>query len=187
MSRFGRNSERALKELVCGAWCLVFTTVCAFADRAWAQDYWIGDLNVVMARGSFNGKYPVCGDRFVSTGASVVFDSWSRSRALVTNLCFSVWLPAVTDTADAQPSDLQAYVEYQDASGFFLRTPAHFAGRDGNNFRYFIDLRDFDPVQYGRSSNGNTLTELNIGLAVTAPGKGFYRLRDASQLKFTAE
>jgi hypothetical protein len=71
------------------------------------------------------------------------YDTWVRSQATVTNLCFQVYQPGITDTQDPNLwQDLDVELQLQGTS-----IPVDFDRFVGNNARYKISWRDLDPLR----------------------------------------
>lgn len=96
----------------------------------------------------------------VAFGQTVSFGTWARQRAAVTDLCFEVWEPGVTDHDNAALwQQLDARVEVRFAGADVASTSyVAFVERVGHNARYAIDLRAFDPFIWGRCLDGVPLT-----------------------------
>jgi len=71
------------------------------------------------------------------------YDTWVRERAVVTNLCFEVYQPGITDVQDPTLwQDLDVELQLDGKS-----IPVAFDRYDGNNARYKISWRDLDPLR----------------------------------------
>jgi len=108
---------------------------------------WVGDAVATISRAASRrceGAAPF--------GSRVTFGSWARQRAAITDLCFSAWEPGVTEVDNPdlwRVMDAQAHYRF-DPTQPFSTTSVGLAGRDGHNARYALDLRAFDPFQWGR-------------------------------------
>lgn len=115
-----------------------------YAFDVLAPPTWAGDLSKLLTRSSSApcaGAVPVDGD--------VLFDSWARTRAVRTELCFDVWEPGVTDEDDPllwQKLDVQA--RFRVGDGVVEASYVPYVGRAGNNARYAFDLRALDPLAW---------------------------------------
>jgi hypothetical protein len=86
----------------------------------------------------------------------VTYSAWDRERAALTNLCFEVYIPHLTDRPDGDPADLDVWVQAP------FKFPARYIKRHGNNWVYAVSLKDLDPLSRGISASGNTLTEIAL-------------------------
>lgn len=136
---------------------------CNAYDSDFGRDYhfpvvdqhveWMGDVAASLSRGGSRR----C-DGATAVGEQVVFDSWARQRAAITDLCFSVYEPQLTDDGASWADgsiwqDLDVRVHHRFGStGPFATEFVSLAGRVGNNAQYALDLRAFDPFQWGRCS-----------------------------------
>jgi hypothetical protein len=102
----------------------------------------------------------------VSFGSRIMFGSWARQRATITDLCFSAWEPGVTDVDNPElwrQLDVQVHHRF-DPSQPFSTDYVGVVDRVGHNARYALDLRRFDPFQWGRCAGAVPVTR------VAAPG-----------------
>ena len=123
---------------------------------------WMGNAAAVISRGASSR----C-EGAVAFGGTLAFGSWARQRAAVTDLCFEVYEPGVTDWDNPdlwRQLDAQVEVRFGDRAPQTAYIP--FVGRVGNNARYAIDLRAFDPFQWGRCLNGVPVREATEGQTV---------------------
>ncbi|MDP2345671.1 MAG: DUF6209 family protein [Deltaproteobacteria bacterium] len=145
---------------------------------------WLGNAAASLSRGG-NGR---C-DGAVAFGSRLVFGTWARQRAAITDLCFEAYEPGVTDFANPElwrQLDVQAHHRFDPAQPFATDYVA-FADRQGNNARYALDLRAFDPFQWGRcpgsipttttTDNGSAHIQATLELYFTVNGA---ELRPAS-------
>ncbi len=89
-------------------------------------------------------------DGGVDAGGVVAFGTWARQRAAITNLCFRVWSPGVTDRDDPTVwQKLDATLRWRPrGSTAPLRTVhAWFDRRVGNDARFTVGVRGLDPFQ----------------------------------------
>ncbi len=116
---------------------------------------WMGNVSALLARGADRR----CAGA-VAFGSKVSFGSWARQRAAMTDLCFEVYEPGVTDFDNAdlwQQLDVQAHHRL-DPSKPFETDYVSFVDRTGNNARYAFDLRPFDPFTWGKCWTAVPLT-----------------------------
>jgi hypothetical protein len=119
---------------------------------------WMGNVTATISRGA-SGR---C-DGAVAFGNTLAFGTWARQRAAVTDLCFEVYEPGVTDFDNAdvwQQLDAQVDVRFTGADDVSTSYVA-FVRRVGNNAQYAIDLRAFDPFIWGRCSDGLPLSTVD--------------------------
>ena len=143
---------------------------CNAYDSAFGDNYhfvvgdeapqWLGNVAAVTSRASSSrceGAVAVTGD--------VRYDSGTRQRPVVTDLCFEVYEPGVTDFDNAdlwQQLDVQAHHRF-DPAGPFSTSYVSFAHRVGNNAQYAVDLRALDPFAWGRCLGDIPLTTTSVG------------------------
>jgi hypothetical protein len=120
------------------------------ADDVRAPD-WLGDVTATVSRASSRR----CGEPRPWRD-DLAYGTWARQRAAITDLCFDVWEPGVTDFDNpALWQQLDARVELRFAGATTASTSyATFVERVGNNARYAVDLRAFDPFLWGRCVDG---------------------------------
>jgi hypothetical protein len=105
---------------------------------------WIGNGDVLLTRDTSGD---ICGGASISSGFS--FDTWTRQRAALTNLCFEVYQPGMTDHDDPQlwqKLDTELHWRYYGQTAW-TTTPVSFDRRTGNNARYAFGLRAIDPFR----------------------------------------
>ncbi len=142
-----------------------------------ASDPWVGSFSFQSSRDT---SVSVCAPAGQGVQAgTITYDSWSRTRAALTNLCFEVYSPGITDQTDSNPASLNVFVN---APNEF---PARFVRKNGSNFVYLLDLRSFDPVLHGVSSSGNTQTTLTLDVFLHALPGGGYVQSGAVTVRFT--
>jgi hypothetical protein len=104
---------------------------------------WVGSPTALVTRASGHpceGGAPLQG--------SLRFDTWARTRAVLTNVCFQVWKQGVTDRDNPNLwRELDVQVRYRYDDGPFQTTHVSFVDRAGNNARYAMDLRAMDPMR----------------------------------------
>lgn len=112
---------------------------------------WMGNVTAVISRGGSHR----C-DGATGFGSTLAFGTWARQRAAITDLCFEVYEPGMTDHDNPdlwRQLDVQVEARYSGASqATTMYLP--FVDRVGNNARYAVDLRAFDPFIWGRCLNG---------------------------------
>lgn len=143
------------------------------SDHARAPD-WMGNVVATISRaaaGRCDGAVPF--------GNTLSFGTWARQRAAVTDLCFEVWEPGVTDFDNADLwRQLDARVEVRFAGATTATTSyVSLAGRTGHNARYAVDLRAFDPFIWGRCLDGVPLS--------TVEENGMAMLQATAELSIT--
>jgi hypothetical protein len=76
------------------------------------------------------------------------YDTWARERAVVTNLCFQVYQPGITDVQDPTLwQDLDVELQLQVSPTTWTNIPVDFDSYVGNNARYKSSWRDLDPLR----------------------------------------
>ena len=125
----------------CHEWDSNFGANYAF-DAATAPQ-WLGLAGNLITRDASDG----CDGAGAAT-TGFAFDTWARQRAAVSNLCFQVYQPGVTDT-DVNPwQALDAQLHYRLAGQTAWTTqPIAFDRRAGNNSRYALSWRALDPFR----------------------------------------
>lgn len=104
---------------------------------------WIGNGNTVFDRDS---SHKCGGGADVMSGFT--FDTWTRQRAAITNTCFEVYQPGLTDHDDPdlwQKLDVEIHV--QTDPNTWQVYPVDFESRQGNNARYAFSWRNVDPFR----------------------------------------
>lgn len=151
-----RNSDRA----GCVAWDSDYGRnyrypVVAAPDRRGPQ--WVGNDTATISRAASRR----C-EGAVPFGSRLAFGSWARQRAAITDLCFEAWEPGVTDVDNDEVwRQLDAQVHYRfDPNLPFSTAYVSLVGRSGNNARYALDLRAFDPFQWGRCAGAVPTTRV---------------------------
>lgn len=126
---------------------------CQAWDSNYGQNYrfdlllppqWVGGATVRISRDTSD---PCAGP---DAAAGFDFDTWARQRAAITNLCFRVWSPGVTDRDDPELwRKLDATLRWRPrGSTQPLRSVyATVDARIGNDARYRVDLRGLDPFR----------------------------------------
>lgn len=116
---------------------------------------WMGNVAVSLSRGGSRR----C-DGAVAFGSQVSYGSWARQRAAITDLCFEVYEPGLTDDDGTwargdlwQKLDVTVHHRFGN-SGAFATDYVAVANHTGNNAQYAVDLRAFDPFVWGKCLNG---------------------------------
>ncbi len=106
---------------------------------------WIGNGTTLFSRDT-SVKCNPPGAAPITSGFS--FDTWTRQRAAITNTCFEVYQPGLTDVDDPdlwQKLDVEIHV--QTAPQTWTTFPVNFESRQGNNARYAFSMRQVDPFR----------------------------------------
>ncbi|MDB4959478.1 MAG: hypothetical protein JWO36_7047 [Myxococcales bacterium] len=105
---------------------------------------WVGNASSLMTRDTSGD---VCGGAGASSGFS--FDTWTRQRAAITNLCFEVYQPGMTDHDDPllwQKLDTSIHWRGAGQTAWQIQ-PVDFDRRTGNNARFAQSWRELDPFR----------------------------------------
>lgn len=117
-----------------------------YAFDALVPPQWIGEARALITRG---GSDPCEGGASASTGFA--FDTWARQRAAISNVCFEVYEPGLTDRDDPdlwQKLDVQLHWRaVGQLAGPWQVQPVALDRRVGNNARYRFGLRELDPLR----------------------------------------
>ena len=153
-----------------------FTVSDRDVDDARAPD-WMGNVTATLSRGGSRR----C-DGALAFGSSLAFGTWARQRAALTDLCFEVYEPGVTNVENPKlwrELDAQVEVRFGSAPPQTMHVP--FVDRVGNNARYAVDLRAFDPFMWGRCTeglvtetvveNGNAMVQATASVVVRVNGR----------------
>ena len=106
---------------------------------------WVGNAGNLLTRDESD---PCAGATPASSG--MTFDTWARQRATVTNLCFEVYQPGLTDHDDPnlwQNLDVSIHWWGDGSTTPATVTPVSFDRRVGNNARYAFSWRQIDPFR----------------------------------------
>ena len=104
---------------------------------------WVGNGDVLITR---DDSGDICGGGSIASGFS--FDTWARQRATLTNLCFEVYQPGMTDHDDPDLwQKLDTELHWRVDNGPWNVTPVSFDRRTGNNARYAFSWRQIDPFR----------------------------------------
>lgn len=105
---------------------------------------WIGNAQNLITRDTSDP----C-DGGAALPATFNFDTWGRQRAAISNLCFQVYEPGMTDHDDPdlwQKLDVSVVWRYVGQTAW-TTTPVSFDRRVGNNARYAFNWRALDPFR----------------------------------------
>lgn len=108
---------------------------------------WVGNGNWVISRATCTGG-PCDADR---TALTTAFDygTWARQRAAIRSIYFEVWKEGVTDRDNPdlwRQLDVQVLSRPAGSTQPWRSQYVRLDGRTGNNARYGLLLRDFDPL-----------------------------------------
>lgn len=124
---------------------------------------WMGNTAVCIHRDP-NGR-PTAGDRFT-------FDTWARQRASTAQFQFDVWAEGTTDRDNPdlwRELDVQVHYRYGD-QGEYKTDYINFDRRNGNDARYSLELRKFDP--WSRDTNsGHPSSDIPISEVKNEQGR----------------
>lgn len=142
---------------------------------------WVGNAAFVVARSTCSGG-PCDYDRR-NLEAGVPYDTWARQRAAIRSIYVDVWEPGVTDRDNPDLwKQIDAQVHYRwSGEETFQTAYVDFSKRVGNDARYELALRPFDPM------TGNVITDPETQCPqgdVTLDPSGFYA-RTTLELYFT--
>ncbi len=105
---------------------------------------WMGNAVVKISRAGGDA----C-DGGTALGDGFTYDSWGRTRAVLGNVCFSVWKQGVTDRDDPdlwRKLDVRVHHRFG-SDGDFISDYVPFASRTGNDARFAWDVRALDPFR----------------------------------------
>jgi hypothetical protein len=116
---------------------------------------WVGNASTLTTRDTSGD---ICGG--TAANQSFAFDTWTRQRAAITNLCFEVYQPGMTDHDDPLLwQKLDVALHWREASSLEWHTqPVNFDRRVGNNARYAFNWRDVDPFRSYHCPTGTVTT-----------------------------
>jgi len=126
----------------CQAWDSNFGANYTF--DAMVPPQFIGNIGTLLVRDA-----PDPCDGRASARSGFAFDTLARQRDGITNLCFEVYQPGMTDRDDPDLwQKLDVEIAWRVAGQLaFQRTYVNFDRRVGNNARYKISWRDLDPFR----------------------------------------
>ncbi len=116
---------------------------------------WIGNADTLLTRDTSGD---ICGGAPAASGFS--FDTWTRQQAAITNLCFEVYQPGMTDHDDPDLWEkLDVSLHWRaDGDTAWQVTPVDFDRRTGNNARYAQSWRPLDPFRPYHCPDGTVTT-----------------------------
>lgn len=125
---------------------------------------WMGNTAVSIHREP-SGR-PTPADRFT-------FDTWARQRASTTQFQFDVWAQGTTDRDNPDLwRDLDVQVHYRyGGQGEYKTDYVNFDRRNGNDARYSLELRKFDPWSKDGISTSNPPSDIPITEVKNAQGR----------------
>lgn len=106
---------------------------------------WVGGATALTTRDTSSPCDPG-----VDISNGFTFGTWTRERAAITNICFKVWSPGVTDRDDAnvwQKLDATLRYRVRGTSDPLTSVYALFDRRLGNDARFAVSLRPLDPFR----------------------------------------
>jgi hypothetical protein len=115
-----------------------------YAFDAATPPQWVGNLSTLTARDTSGD---ICGGTAAPQPFS--FDTWTRQRAAITNLCFQVYEPGMTDHDDPDLwQKLDVSLRWRLAGQIDWQSRAvNFDRRVGNDARYALSWRELDPFR----------------------------------------
>lgn len=140
------------------------TSGCHYWDSNYGNNYvfdaatppqWIGNASTLTSRDTTYN----CGG--TPANQSFTFDTWTRQRAAITNLCFEVYQPGLTDRDDPELwRKLDVSLRWREAGQLnWQTTPVNFDRRVGNNARYAFNWRTVDPFRSYHCPAGTVTTD----------------------------
>lgn len=105
---------------------------------------WVGNMSTLTTRDTSGD---ICGGAPAQQGFS--FDTYTRQRAAITNLCFQVYQPGMTDHDDPdlwQKLDVSLHWRLAGQNTWQSRA-VNFDRRVGNDARYAVNWRELDPFR----------------------------------------
>ncbi|HEX5063769.1 MAG TPA: DUF6209 family protein [Kofleriaceae bacterium] len=127
---------------------------CHYWDSNYGNNYvfdaatppqWVGNMSSLMTRDTSGD---ICGGTPAQQGFA--FDTWTRERAAITNLCFQVYQPGMTDHDDPdlwQKLDVSVRWHGEGQPAVWQSRSINFDRRVGNDARYAMSWRDLDPFR----------------------------------------
>lgn len=124
---------------------------------------WMGGTSVTITRES--SEQPKLAESFA-------FDTWARQRAGTTRFSFEVWAPGVTDRENPDLwRQLEVEVHYRyGAQGAYKTDYVNNDARSGNNARYSLELRKYDPWSQDNVSTLNARAGIPVAEVKDATG-----------------
>ncbi len=107
---------------------------------------WVGNARVNISRSAA----ALCSSDAPVYASPFTYDSWARTRAAYAGFCFEVWQEGITDRPNPNLwQDLDVQVHYRFAGQQdFTRAYVDLFDQVGNNARYGLNLRTFDPFGF---------------------------------------
>lgn len=133
---------------------------------------WLGNAASVVSRQTCDNGGACDSDR-KALESGVSYDTWARQRAAIRSIFFDVWEPGVTDFDNAnlwQQLDAQVHYRWSGQTSFQSQY-VNFSRRVGNDARYELALRPFDPM------HGNVISDPETQCPegeLTPSADGFY-------------
>ncbi|MEJ7598836.1 MAG: DUF6209 family protein [Kofleriaceae bacterium] len=115
-----------------------------YTFTAMVPPQWVGETQNRFTRDTSD----VCAGG-ASASSGFLFDTWTRERAAITNLCFQIYEPGLTDRDDPDLwQKLDVSVRWRLAGEIAWQTrPVAFERRLGNNAQYRVSWRELDPLR----------------------------------------
>lgn len=107
---------------------------------------WVGNYTKKTSRAS---SHPCDDGATLESGFG--YDTWSRTRAISSDLCLELWQQGVTDQDNPSAQDYQVELRYRfEGQAQWQSAPLRYLDRVGNNARYTVSMRAADPFpMYG--------------------------------------
>jgi hypothetical protein len=136
---------------------------------------WMGNTSTLIDRATCGTSGGPCYADAQPASAGFTFDTWARVRAEITEVFFDVWKQGVTDFPNPnlwQQLDVEMHSRVG-AVGPYATSYVSFAEYVGNNARYAVDVRPFDPLP---GQDGGVLTDKSLcpTFATTTSADGQY-------------
>lgn len=146
--------------------------------EVFAPDLWAGLPSATIERYSSD---PCSSTRRLDNDP-ITYDSWTRERGGVRNVCFEVWKPGVTDTDNWdywKLLDVQVHYRYQGATEWKTAyVPS--IDRRGNNRRYAWSLsQEMDPL------GGYNVADAKAGFDIDSENPTYATVRSTLEFYFT--
>lgn len=140
-------------------------TGCHYWDSNYGNNYifdaatppqWVGNASTLTTRDTSGD---ICGG--TAANQSFTFDTWTRERAAITNLCFQVYQPGMTDHDDPDIwRKLDVSFHWREAGEqTWHSTAVNYDRRVGNNARYAFNWRNVDPFRAYNCPAGTVTTD----------------------------
>lgn len=146
--------------------------------EVFAHDLWAGLPSATIERYSSDP----CASTTRLDNWPISYDSWTRQRAGVRNVCFQVWKPGVTDTDNPdywKLLDVQVHYRHQ-GSADWKTAYVPSIDRQGNNRRYAWTLtQEMDPL------GGNNVADAKAGFYVENEQPAWANVKSTMEFYFT--